>query len=137
MNYSQSQSSYGNQPTSWTRADLILALYDRTVVTLRALSEAIMTDDVHVMKNQTSVIFLLEQIVEGVDTESCTYADEILRICEYAFRAANEKDVEAINASAAALEKVQEGFATIRSEAVAMENSGTIPPLHSPMEFEG
>ncbi len=116
---------------------MIIALYDRTVVTLRALSEAIAIDDAHVMKYQTSVVFLVEQIVEGVDPEECTYADEILRICEYAFRAANEKDVNAINASAAALEKVQEGFATIRSEAVALENNGTIPPLHSPMEFEG
>ena len=137
MNYSQSQSAYNNTNTTWTRADLLIALYDRTVVTLRGLGEAVATDDVNVLKYQTSVIFLLEQIVGGVDLEGCTFSDEILRICEYAFRAANEKDVEAINASASAIEKVQEGFAAIRSDAVALENNGTIPPLHSPMEIEG
>lgn len=135
MNHSQS--AYTTKTTTWTRADLLIALYDRTIITLRSLSEAIATDDVNVMKYRTSAVFLLEQIVDGVDPEICTFSDEIMRICEYAFRGVDQQDVESIDAAATALAKVQEGFSEIRDDAVVLENNGIIPPIHSPLEVEG
>ena len=137
MKPSHSPAAYQSVPTKWTRIDLLIALYDRTVATLRLLAEAISADDPHVMKFKTRTIFLLDQIVDGIDSEECTFATEIMSICQFALRGVEENNVETINASASAIAKVQDGFSHIRSDAVALENVGTIPPIHSPIEMEG
>jgi flagellin-specific chaperone FliS len=130
-------SAYQAQPTKWTRVDLLIALYRQTVSSLRRLAEAIEMQDTVVLPHQTRSVFLLEQIVEGIDPERCEYAHRITSLCEYALNSLQCKDVDAIKSAAAALAEIQDGFQHIRSDAVALEGNGTIPPLDSVVELDG
>ncbi|MCA9212002.1 MAG: hypothetical protein KDB27_02970 [Planctomycetales bacterium] len=130
------QASVATTATQWTRVDLLLALYDRTISTLETLAESLQTQGVSAIRYQTRAMFLLEQIIDGIDAEQCDYASEIMRLCEFAFRAINNRNTEAIEKSAAAFRTIREGFATVRDDAVAMEMRGDIPSVNATIEEE-
>lgn len=129
--------AYQSRSNKWTRVDLLIALYDRTVMSLRALAEAIENEENETLSYQTRTVFLLEQIVEGIDPDQCEYSNRINSLCEYALNSLECKDVNALRSAASALAEIQDGFQSIRSDAVALEENGTIPPLNTAVEIDG
>ena len=113
----------------WTRIDMLLALYDRAISTIRSAQSA---------KNSNDTALFTTQLIEankyilalhsGLDTGGDPVAADIARLLNFVMLRMEEKNFdEAIYF----LEKLQGTFEQIREEATNLEKSGVIPPLNS------
>ena len=109
----------------WTRIDMLLALYSRTIATIREAKEAKETDDALLFgtKILDANRFLLG-LHCGLNTDEYPLAVDVARLLNFVSMRLSENNFdEAIYF----LEKLHASFSQIRDEAAELEQSGKIP----------
>lgn len=113
---------------SWTRIEMLLALYDRAITTIEVAKDAEQQHD-----NALLTTKLLEAnrfilaLHAGLNTEVCEIARNVAQLLNFVMlRLEEHKFDEAIHF----LKKLQNSFEQIQEVAVAMEKTGEIPPLN-------
>src|SRR5947209_4657151 len=115
--------------TEWTRIDMLLALYDGAVERLEAAALAMHSgQDAVAVPLLARAQLLVCDLAAGVDPNAAG-SDNFLRLFEFVVHAIRCRSGEKVEAALNVLRTLREGFRTIRPEAVALENSGVIPPL--------
>lgn len=111
----------------WTRIDMLLALYDRAIVSVRCAQQA---------KLENQQILFLEKFLDaqkcvlaihsGLKPDEYELAYEIARLLHFIMTRLCEHEFDE---AAYFLEKIRKSFEAIREEATRLENEGQIPPL--------
>lgn len=109
----------------WTRVDMLVALYDRAIVSIRQAQEAKQSDDNIVFSEK----FIEAQrcvlaIHSGLKPDESPIAHNIARLLHFVSTRLSEHEFEE---AAYFLEKIRNSFDAIREEAAALERSGKIP----------
>jgi flagellin-specific chaperone FliS len=117
------------QPYSpgWTRADMLLALFDGAIERLDLASAAFRCGDrmaaVRLLTRAEMIVF---ELVSGVDREY-VHAAEFLRLYGIVSRAIGAVTLEHTEGAVRLLRAMRGGLATLREEAVRLEREGLLP----------
>lgn len=117
------------EPTGWTRIDLLLALYDKALERLDRAEAALKAGQTTVATGELAKTqLILTALVSGVRPEvNPDYAGNILRLYEYVSNQLRFVKYENIMNARKVLRTLREGFDAIRDEANRLERSGQIP----------
>jgi flagellin-specific chaperone FliS len=122
-----------HQTTPTTRIDLILQLFRKAMENLTRARAALSDNQTERARPHLASTQL---IVSALASELPAYKDEnsvnFLRLYEFVAHQMTVGTIESIDAAVKVLTPLQEGFETVRAEAVAMEMQGRIPPLQEP-----
>ena len=115
--------------SGWTRIDMLIALYDRSIANIRFAQLAKQSNDTRLMTNkliETNKFILA--LHSGLNIEQDQIAVDVARLLNFVMLRLEEQNFEE---AIYFLEKLQSTFEQIREEATALEKSGKIPPLNS------
>lgn len=115
--------------SGWTRIDMLIALYDRSIANIRFAQLAKQSNDTRLMTNkliETNKFILA--LHSGLNIEQDRVAVDVARLLNFVMLRLEEQNFEE---AIYFLEKLQSTFEQIREEATALEKSGKIPPLNS------
>lgn len=126
MNYYQDHAMEA-MVKGWTRVDMLIALYDRTMAAIRGVQLAEEANDAMMAATQRLEAHrLLLGLHCGLNTDEYPLAADVARLLNFVSRRFDEKNYdEAIRF----LEKLHSSFSQIRDEAAQLEQDGKIPPL--------
>ena len=118
-----------DEPTGWTRIDLLLALYDKALERLDRAEAALRAGDPEtalpqLAKTQLIVTELAAGVRVDVNPEANT---NMLRLYEYAAHELARATPEAIDNARKVLRTLREGFEAVRAEANELERTGRLP----------
>lgn len=117
---------------SWTRIDMLLALYDGAIERCeqaRAALEARNPEAAALLLSKARLI--VTGLASGVIADGDPVTADMLRLYEFVLHALSQGRSEDVQGALAVLGTLREGFQQIRPEAVALERSGAIPPVGS------
>lgn len=111
----------------WTRIDMLIALYSRTISTVREAQEAKEAGNNQLFGTKIlDVNRLILGLHSGLDIDKSPLATDVARLLNFvSLRISEHNFTEAIHF----LEKLHTSFSEIRDEAAELEKTGTIPPL--------
>ncbi len=117
--------------TSWTRIDMLLALYDATLFAVEHGVQAIQA------ANEKSLIEyrfrsqrLITELLSGVDTEQGELPENVHRLLMFCLMQTCGESEEEWSSAASIIAELKGAFRTIRDQAVQLEQSGSIPALN-------
>ena len=114
---------------SWTRVEMLLAIYDATLTSIATGIEALNTHDEEThTAQQLRATKLLLLILEGIDPNDET-AGRIRDLCLFCLNQVAISSASAWISAQEVLTILRDGFEGIREEAVQLEASGEIPRL--------
>ncbi len=117
---------------SWTRIDMLLALYDGAVERGEQALAALEQNDAKTAKNRlVKARLIVMGLVSGVVADGDPVTTDILRLYEFALHMLEKGGAEDIRAALNVLRILREGFQKIRPEAVNLERQGKIPPINN------
>jgi flagellin-specific chaperone FliS len=116
---------------NWTRADLLLALFDKSLERLDRAEALLQAGDPIgatslLAKAQLTVMGLASGVNVEVNPENGT---NMLRLYEFVVHELRQPRAEGIANARKVLRTLREGFEAIRDEANELERRGQIPPL--------
>jgi flagellar protein FliS len=126
------------QAQSWTRVDMLLALYDKALLMVEA--------GIHLLEQgrfeaippaRVQVQRLLLGLIEGMDLENDDTSRKMAQVLMFAIRRSSVDDPSAWRDALRIIQPLRDGFAEIRDQAAAAERRGEIPPLdwRTPVAF--
>lgn len=120
------------QVTGATRIDLLLMLYDEAIAHLSQAQQALARQDLStaaplLWRGQLMVYAL----ASGVDLSHGEVPRNMLRLYEFALHCLGFSTAKKVGEALRVLTILREGWRGIRSEALKLERSGTLPPLAS------
>jgi flagellar secretion chaperone FliS len=118
-----------DDPTGWTRMDMLLALYDKALERLDRAEAALRADDPATAVPQLAKTQLIvTELASGVRVEINPEANtNMLRLYEFVAHELARATVEGIENARKVLRTLREGFEAIRAEANDLERSGQLP----------
>ena len=117
---------------SWTRIDMLLALYDGAVQRCEeALAALEQNDEKTANKKLFKARLIVMGLVSGVVADGDPVTTNILRLYEFALHVLEKGGTDNVRAALDVLRVLREGFQKIRPEAVDLERQGVIPPINS------
>lgn len=117
-------------PPSWTRIDMLLALFDGGIERCEQALEAMERQDERATRNLLHKARLIVcGLASGVISDGDPVTTNILRLYEFALHVLKEGGVEEVRGVRNVLSILRDGFQKIRPEAVALEREGVIPPI--------
>lgn len=122
------QSYQQQQAGAWTRIDMVLALYDKTLSTLQQLSEAVAANSAAAEPLRLKASQLVLGICHGLDFEYGELPHSIAKLCEFVNDRIWNGSADDIQQCMGPLATVQEAYHQIRDEAAQLERDGKIPP---------
>ena len=116
------------EPQSWTRMDLLLALYDAALSRLDKASQALTNGDIpvavpYISKSQIIVNELAAGVRMDVDPEMGT---NLLRLYEYVVHELKTPKLQNVRNAVKVLNILREGFEAVREEGNRLERSGLL-----------
>lgn len=122
---------YQSQTTAtWTRIDMLLALYREAESSLRSTINSLHTgDDVQSTCEQVRGIKLLLALIDGIRPETDDVARNIHRLCLFVLDQVSMGTLDSFENGLRVLVTLKESFEAIADEARQLESSGEIPPL--------
>jgi flagellar secretion chaperone FliS len=128
MNPYRTYQQQQQQPTGWTRIDMLLALYDGAIDRLRQASAMLKVNDREkatplIARSQLIVSELAAGVRVDVNEEMGT---NMLRLYEFVIYQLSQGQVKNLEDAIKILRTLREGFETIRGEAVQMERTGQL-----------
>ena len=133
MSYSNDQ-VLENMIKSWTRIDMLLELYERTIAAVRMAQKAQAADDKAQMQLQVYESHkLILAIHSGLKVDESEIAHNVARLLGFIVLRIDEGNFEE---AVQFLEKLHSGYADIREEAATLEANGEISPLQEANVFE-
>lgn len=116
---------------SWTRIDMLLALYDGAVQRCEEVLAALeQNDEKTAQKKLLKARLIVMGLVSGIVADGDPVTTNILRLFEYALHVLEKGGADNVRAALNVLCILREGFRKIRPEAVELERTGAIPPIN-------
>ena len=119
-----------SKANAWTRIDMLLLIYERTIEALDQGIEIIESGDL------TELVFTRMEaqkrillITDGLDVDSDSTAVHILNLCVFILDQINSDELEKWKSSLELIETLHQGFQAIADEARELERNGKIPQL--------
>ena len=120
----------GHGAVSWTRIDMLLALYDAALLELeKARIAHDQADHLLAKRHCIKALRVICQLRSGVDPHYGDLSRQFDRLFEFVTTCIAGGSVANVADAVTVLSTLREGFEGIREEAVEMEKNGTIPPL--------
>lgn len=117
-----------NNLTSWTRVELLLALYDRTILELQRMQEAIVNGrQEDIQQHRVKAHKLVVELVAGVDPDQGEIAVNTHRLYTYVNMRITEGEADGLRSAIRVMESLREGYREIRADAIELESTGAIP----------
>ncbi|MGD9856725.1 MAG: flagellar protein FliS [Planctomycetaceae bacterium] len=130
MTYSRHFAYRQASATGWTRVDMLLALYDATLI---AVEQGQTASQAHHDKPLIEARFrtqrLIAELMSGIDPEQGQLPQNIQRLLAYCLEQICGDTEEEWAAVAAIVTSLRDSFRAIRDQAVQLEQAGQIPPL--------
>ena len=118
----------------WTRADVILMLYNRAIESIESCEIACeVGDNAAFFKHEIATRKTLIAIHAGLKPDECEIAHNIARLLHFVLASFDQKDFAS---SKAILGTIRDGFSQIADQANEMEQSGVIQPMPRTDSFE-
>ena len=115
---------------SWTRIDILLALYDGAIERCeQALAALDRRDETAARKLVDKARLIVMGLASGVVSDGDPVTTDILRLYEYVLQALERGGAEDVRGALNVLRILREGFQKIRPEAAELERAGAIPPV--------
>ncbi len=117
---------------SWTRIDMLLALYDGAVDRCeQALSALAGGDTVAAKARLVKARLIVMGLASGVVADGDPVTTDILRLFEFCLHQLEKGGEADMRSALNVLRILREGFQKIRPEAVELERRGAIPPINT------
>jgi len=126
------------QAQSWTRVDMLLALYDKTLLAVDAGTEILDQGRVaEISPVRIRLQRLLLGLIDGMDIENDETSQNLARLLMFAIRRTATDESQAWRDARGIIQTLREAFAGVRDEAVSAERLGEIPPIdwRTPVAF--
>jgi flagellar protein FliS len=126
------QSAYRQQYSpGWTRADMLLALFDGAIQRLELAADALRSGDrMTALRLLTRAELLVCELASGVDP-AYVHAANFLRLYGEASNAISAATSEQIDVALTILRGMRTSVAGLRDEAARLEREGLLPPAGS------
>lgn len=126
-------STYQRQTApSWTRIDMLLALFDGGVERCEQALAALERQDQRAAKNLLiKARLIVLGLASGVVFDGDPVTTTIVQLYEYAQHALGQGNVTDVRGALNVLRILRDGFQKVRSEAVDLERRGVIPPINN------
>lgn len=116
-----------NMIGGWTRVEMLIALYNKTIVAIESAKLAYSEDRTNDWANyQIEANRLILGLFSGLDLDNCEIAQNVGRILTYVAGKLAEKEFDHCLHH---LTQLQQSFIAIQNEAVRMEKEGQLPPI--------
>jgi flagellin-specific chaperone FliS len=117
----------------WTRIDMLLALYDRTIENVQVAEAAYSANESQTFVDaQIAASQCILGLYEGLDTKEES-AQNVARLLHFVAGRLEEKDfAQAIKF----LQRLRDSFAQVRDEANTLEQDGKIPAFNGNYSFD-
>jgi flagellin-specific chaperone FliS len=114
---------------SWTRMDLLLALYDKALERLDRAEASLAAGDEHPAVQQLlKVQFTVTELSAGVNLDvNPELGANLLRLYEYVAHELKAPRAEGVRNARKILKTLREGFEGVREEGNAIERRGMVP----------
>lgn len=130
MTYTRHSAYLQASATSWTRIDMLIALYDATLFAVEQGLQAIREEDQpSLIQHRFRAQRLISQLIVGVDLEQGELPQNIHRLLTFCLMQICGGSNEEWTAAISTLSELKQAFDEIRDHAVEMEKSGQIPAL--------
>lgn len=111
----------------WTRIDMLLALYQRSIDSVQAAKDAKQSENdstmrVYILEAQKTILALHS----GLKADEDAIAQNIARLLNFVLLRIEEQQFDEASRF---LEQLHESFSSIRETAVELEAAGVIPPI--------
>lgn len=115
---------------SWTRVDMVVALYDEAIKKLdHAIVQIENGDDAEAKRSCLRVVQVVACLRSGVDSEAGSLPSDILRLYHFVDRCVTSGQPQDLEAARNVLVPIRDSFLEIRDSAAELEQEGKIPPL--------
>ncbi len=127
-----------NNAFSWTRADMLLLIYERAVTALqdgvrclesRTRREAARPEDADLNHARNAVQRAIVAISEGLNPDLGEVPTNIMRLCIFVIDQTRTDSLTGWQSSFRVIQTLREGFLAVADDARLMEHSGRIPGL--------
>ena len=119
------KSPYETAVTGWTRADMLLALYNGAIEQI----ELAIADGPSSIVHRTRAAALVTAIRTGIDTDVDELSTQIDQLCEFVQHCLAEGDAKRMQSALKVLQEIRDGFEGVRDDANRREQTGEIPAL--------
>lgn len=117
---------------SWTRIDMLMALFDGGVERCEQALAALERQDHRAAKNLlVKARLIVLGLASGVVLDGDPVTTTIVQLYEYAQHALGQGNVADVRGALNVLRILREGFQKVRAEAVDLERRGLIPPINN------
>ena len=125
--YYQNEQVLETMIKGWTRIEVLLALYDRAIESVKLASQAYTEGDSNLaLRSTIDANKYVLGLLSGLDSEQCPIAFGIEQILVFVMVKLEEKE---LNQAQRFLEELRDSFFQIKDEAIELEKQGQIPPL--------
>ena len=119
--------------TTWTRIEMLLALYNKAIEHLDDSLRSLAQNDVATnVLQRTRAATVIVAIRSGILTEYGDIPTKIDQLCEYVQQCIADGSRERIESARGVMSTLREGFEGIRTDANAMERNGEIKSIPTP-----
>ena len=117
--------------TSWTRIEMLLALYDAAIESVERVVTSFDTpgDPSAITTEKLRARKLTLEILDGIDASQGDVAANCQRLIIYTLEQFRLDERAHWDAACRVLKTLRDGFAGIKSEAIELESQGQIPQL--------
>lgn len=117
---------------SWTRIDMLLALFDGGVERCeQALTALERQDQATAQKLLLKARLIVMGLMSGIVADDDPVTTTMLQLYEYCLHSLAQGGLEDVRGARNVLNILREGFLKVRPEANALERSGAIPPINT------
>lgn len=116
------------QQSSWTRVDMVVALYDEALSRIDQSTQALGRDDqIEARKQCLRIIQVIACLRSGVDPDAGKLPKNILRLYNFIDLCVTSGKLADLDAARNVLKPIRDSFQEIRDAAAALEHEGAIP----------
>lgn len=117
------------QALGWTRVDMLLSLYDRTIDRLeQALAVLRSSNGPEAGALLAQCRLLVAGLIAGVNPAAGDVAINFQRLYDFVLYSLDNGSVDKLEGALQVLQTVRDGFQERRAEAVRLEREGSFPP---------
>ncbi len=125
--YYQNEQVLETMIKGWTRIEVLLALYDRAIESVKLASQAYAEGDSNLaLRSTIEANKYVLGLLSGLDSDQCPIAFGIEQILVFVMVKLEQKELDQAQRF---LEELRESFSQIKDEAIELEKQGQIPPL--------
>ena len=122
-----------NQIAAWTRIDMLLAIYDKAIMSIESAQEAQRAgDNIELARGLTVALKSILGLLSGLKPDESPIAANSNRLLHFVLSKIQSRELEDAKKI---LVNMRQGFEQIHEEATKLEREGKIPPIqqHQPI----